>query len=136
MHHTRVAALIAAVQEAVAFAEDTYGDANIGLANRTTRSWVAAIQATRLTPPDEKAEAIRFHLNRAVDGMAESFSHALEIFCLANADPGDVLDNIRALALAPASIDAGPSDLSEDQVAELLASCAATARRRRRAKRL
>jgi len=132
------AALVAALAEAIRFAEDVYGDANVHLANRVTKPWCQALKAARIavTPPGEGAEpdqAIKFHLDQAVDLAAEGWQHALAVSDLAGVDVGDVLDSIHMLADSNTE---QARHLPDDQVAALIASWHGTARRRRSAKRL
>ena len=80
-------------------------------------------------------DAICFHLNRAINAKAEAWRHALALTYLApDTDLGDVLDSVYVLSHNVTAEQ--PSDLTEEQVAELLAKWQTISRRRSAAKRL
>jgi hypothetical protein len=127
------AALVAALQDAIRFAENAWGP-NTALADRTTAPWRAAIAA--VTAPEESADprpAVKYHLDQAVDLVGAGWRHTLAIGDLTGADVGDVLRSVQVLTSSGAL---AACNLPDDQVQALIAAWRATDCRRRSAKGL
>ena len=139
--NTRTAALVAALTDALGFAERAWG-LNSDQADQTMARWRAALAAATVIAPDDNsatAPVVKFHLDQAVDAMGEVWDHALAIIeQMPDCAIGEVLETVQALAVDTpvAGLDVVASDIPLPMVVGISGEWRTTQRRRRRAKGL